>query len=175
MNNRKKIVVLSGGRSEESEVSKVSAAEIAAALRNSDFEVITLDPIAFDSYAEMILEINKIDPYIVFNGLHGSEGENGRLQALFDLHGIAYTGSGYRACALAMDKYVSSILASTLQIKTPQKIILFNEDSEALSDLADLKYPLVVKPNDSGVLICLPVKPPEDLTQFHVPHKVLCV
>ncbi|MGX8699585.1 MAG: D-alanine--D-alanine ligase, partial [bacterium] len=41
---------------------------------------------------------------LVFLGLHGADGEDGRLQALFDIYGIRYTGSGHLASALAMDK-----------------------------------------------------------------------
>ena len=40
---------------------------------------------------------------IVFMALHGENGENGKLQAAFDLYGIRYTGSGYLSSALAMD------------------------------------------------------------------------
>ena len=45
-----------------------------------------------------------------FLGLHGSVGENGQLQAAFDLHGIRYTGTGYAGSLLAMDKAISKEL-----------------------------------------------------------------
>ena len=41
---------------------------------------------------------------IVFMALHGENGENGKIQAAFDLFGIKYTGTGYLSSALAMDK-----------------------------------------------------------------------
>lgn len=44
---------------------------------------------------------------IVFMALHGENGENGKIQAAFDLFGIRYTGTGYLSSALAMDKEMS--------------------------------------------------------------------
>ena len=45
---------------------------------------------------------------IVYMGLHGAEGENGKVQAAFDVLGIKYTGSGYLGSAMAMDKGVAT-------------------------------------------------------------------
>ena len=44
---------------------------------------------------------------MVYMGLHGESGENGKLQALFDVAGVRYTGSGYLGSALAMHKWIS--------------------------------------------------------------------
>lgn len=54
-------------------------------------------------FGENILKLCEMAD-IVFLGLHGSNGEDGRLQATFDLMGIRYTGTGYLSSAMAMDK-----------------------------------------------------------------------
>jgi len=60
---------------------------------------------------------------VVFLALHGSIGENGQLQALFDLYNISYTGSSYIGCLLAMEKDISKKLMKENNILTPQWVI----------------------------------------------------
>ena len=60
-------------------------------------------------FGKNVLEICK-SADIVFNALHGDEGENGKLQAVFDLLNICYTGSGAQGCMLAMNKSLSKQL-----------------------------------------------------------------
>lgn len=78
---------------------------------------------------------------IVFMGLHGANGEDGRVQAVFDLHGIRYTGSNYLGAAISMDKALSKELFIRHNIPTPQGFGLHK--GEALP--ADISYPVVVK------------------------------
>ena len=59
------------------------------------------------------------DTDVVFIGLHGGQGEDGTLQALLDLTGVAYTGSGHLASALAMDKDLSKRLFREAGVRTP--------------------------------------------------------
>ncbi len=82
---------------------------------------------------------------MVFLALHGSCGEDGRVQAAFDLLGIPYTGSGYLGSAIAMDKDVAKRLVSEHGIRTPRWEILNyrREDIPLLS--ARLALPCVVK------------------------------
>ena len=65
---------------------------------------------------------------IVFLALHGENGENGKLQAAFDLLGIRYTGSGYLSSALAMDKSRAKQLFQMNRIPTPKGISLKKVD-----------------------------------------------
>ena len=82
---------------------------------------------------------------VVFIGLHGSIGENGQIQALFDVHAIPYTGSGYVGSLLAMDKCLSKQLMVMHEIPTaPYEII----DSE--NPTIKMKPPYVVKPANGG-------------------------
>ena len=61
---------------------------------------------------------------IVYMGLHGAEGENGKLQAAFDVLGIRYTGSGYLGSALAMDKGMAKKLFAAADIPTPEGFLV---------------------------------------------------
>lgn len=91
-----------------------------------------------------VLEICKAAD-IVFLALHGDEGENGKVQAMLDLHGIHYTGSGYLGSAIAMNKGLSKMLFRENGIPTPESITL-NVDDE----YRDLGFPCVVKPCSGG-------------------------
>lgn len=86
----------------------------------------------------------------VFMALHGENGENGKIQAVFDLFGIRYTGSGYLSSALAMDKGISKKLFEAAGIPTPHGISMKKE--EMISEFAHtgLTLPCVVKPCSGG-------------------------
>lgn len=87
---------------------------------------------------------------MVFLALHGQCGEDGRVQAAFDLLGIPYTGSGYLGSAIAMDKDLTKKLVAPLGVRTPAWDMLeYEEDS--IPDLTErLRLPCVIKPVDSG-------------------------
>jgi len=87
---------------------------------------------------------------VVFLGLHGACGEDGRVQAAFDLMGIPYTGAGCLGSAIAMDKDLTKRLAAPLGVATPKwELVKYTaEDIPALS--ARLDVPCVVKPAASG-------------------------
>ena len=87
---------------------------------------------------------------MVFMALHGENGEDGRIQAAFDLYGIKYTGTGYLSSALAMDKELSKRMFLTNHIPTPAGISMSKDN--CLSDFSKtgLKLPCVVKPCCGG-------------------------
>lgn len=83
---------------------------------------------------------------IVFLALHGGEGENGQIQAAFDLLGIKYTGSGYLGSALAMNKGITKSVLIQNKINTPKGEIFSSiEDAESWS-----YFPCFVKPCSGG-------------------------
>ena len=82
---------------------------------------------------------------IVFMALHGEHGENGKVQAAFDLLGIKYTGSGYFGSALAMDKGVSKLVFAANGIPTPLGIAMKKTEQKPFGETG-LKLPCVVKP-----------------------------
>ena len=87
---------------------------------------------------------------ITFLGLHGGEGENGKLQATFDLLGIRYTGPDSLGCAVAMDKGFTKQVFHQSGIDTPAGVCLHkNEENRGLSSLG-LTLPVVVKPCSGG-------------------------
>jgi D-alanine-D-alanine ligase len=129
-----KIAVLFGGTSEECDVSIASAAQIIPALRNLGHQVFAVDTasgrLGFEQERNLLsaavaplppsdAEIARVrggamalspaacdfrDADVVFLALHGGAGEDGRIQAVLDLAGMAYTGSNHIASAAAMDK-----------------------------------------------------------------------
>lgn len=98
---------------------------------------------------------------IVFLGLHGANGEDGRVQAAFDLMGIPYTGTGYLSSALAMDKSLSKQLFRAAGIPTPKGITAKNGQQ---IDPASVPYPCMVKTTCGGSSVgTYRVEKPEDL------------
>lgn len=88
---------------------------------------------------------------VTFLALHGAMGENGQLQALLDIYGIPYTGSGYLGSSLAMDKDVAKALLAAAGIRVPRGVRLNPQadlDIEAI--LAVTGLPAVVKPCSCG-------------------------
>lgn len=87
---------------------------------------------------------------IVFLGLHGEHGENGKVQAAFDLFGIKYTGTDYFSSALAMNKEVSKTLFRANGIPTPKGISMRREKRIEAFPGTGLTLPCVVKPCCGG-------------------------
>lgn len=102
---------------------------------------------------------------VVFIALHGSIGENGQLQAVFDSFGVRYTGTGYIGSLLAMDKDLSKKLMVTNGITTAGWK-LYHINGPAGCDFSDVSYPCVVKPCSCGSSIGVTiVENPDELEQ----------
>ena len=87
---------------------------------------------------------------ITFIGLHGGEGENGKLQATFDLLGIKYTGPNSLGCAAAMHKGIAKQIFLESGVPTPNGVCIHkNKNKKDLSSLG-LSLPVVVKPCSGG-------------------------
>lgn len=83
---------------------------------------------------------------VVFMALHGAEGENGKIQAYFDLMGIRYTGTTHVSSAIAMDKSIAKELFRQNGIPTPEGIHLKKQEC----DTKTVPFPLVVKCCNGG-------------------------
>ena len=71
---------------------------------------------------------------ITFMALHGSLGENGKLQSAFDILGIRYTGPNSLGCALSMDKGVTKEIFQAQGVPTPAGTHLFHKDKDCTLD-----------------------------------------
>lgn len=87
---------------------------------------------------------------MVFLALHGQNGENGKVQAAFDLLKIRYTGTGYIGSALSMDKGLSKIMLEAAHIPTPHGVTLFSDNYLTDIEAYTMKFPVVVKPCNGG-------------------------
>lgn len=87
---------------------------------------------------------------IVFMALHGENGENGKIQAAFDLFGIRYTGTGYLGSALAMNKGMAKQLFLKNGIPTPRGTSLKRGEDAAKIEDCGIHFPCVVKPCSGG-------------------------
>lgn len=87
---------------------------------------------------------------IVFMALHGENGENGKIQAAFDLFGIRYTGTGYLSSALAMNKGLAKQLFELNHIPTPKGCLVQCSDEKISVEQLGLRLPCVVKPCSGG-------------------------
>ena len=87
---------------------------------------------------------------IVFMALHGENGENGKIQAAFDLFGIRYTGSDYLSSAIAMNKETSKQFFLANGIPAPKGIFMTRDTREDDVTKLDLTLPCVVKPCCGG-------------------------
>ncbi|MBE6694437.1 MAG: D-alanine--D-alanine ligase [Ruminococcaceae bacterium] len=102
--------------------------------------------------ADGVLDICR-EADVVFNALHGDVGENGQLQALLDMEGIRYTGSGYVGSALAMDKDITKRLLSDARLPTPHGLALDMSEGidKAVSEIMTrVGFPCVIKPCSGG-------------------------
>lgn len=87
---------------------------------------------------------------IVFMALHGENGENGKLQAAFDLLGVKYTGSDYLSSAIAMNKGIAKQFMRANGIPTPQGMSMTRAARQDDPAKLPLRLPLVIKPCCGG-------------------------
>lgn len=86
----------------------------------------------------------------VFLALHGSCGEDGRVQAALELLGIPYTGSDHLGSAIAMDKDLTKRLVAPKGVRTPEWFSVCNDGHSVPKLAEEFPLPCVVKPNASG-------------------------
>lgn len=87
---------------------------------------------------------------VVFMALHGEDGEGGKVQAVFDLLGIRYTGSGPLGSAVAMDKGLSRKLFAADGVPTATGIVIKRSDERCQAEDNGVGLPCVVKPCCGG-------------------------
>lgn len=144
--NTPRVAVLSGGTSAEREISLRSGRGVHAALVAKGWNA---ELVEFDSYDGLPRRLAPSS--VVFNVLHGGEGEDGTVQVLLDLMGKLYVGSGPLASALAMDKVESRRTFQGKGLPVPDWRHCTGGDLGAFAPKAEeLGYPLVLKPRREG-------------------------
>jgi len=140
-----RIGVLGGGVSTERDISLISSHETCEALIKKGLDVVFIDILTKEE--NKVREfISSSDIDLAFIALHGEFGEDGRIQEILEELDIAYTGSGPKASALAMNKAHSKRIFKAKGIPTPNFTVLSKKEDIP----AEIKYPLVVKPCSSG-------------------------
>ncbi len=146
---KRRICLLFGGCSDEREISISSADAVYEALDKDKYEILRYD--ARDDLQKFINDIfaKKFD--LVFPILHGSFGEDGKLQGILDILNMPYVFSKTSASALAMDKHKSKLIASNVNLQVAPDIILKEGDNYSIKEIVDiLSLPIVIKPNEMG-------------------------
>ena len=138
------VAVLMGGWSAEREVSLVSGAAVAKALKKTGYRVTPID-VQRDMGSLMTRLYPR--PDAVFNALHGRYGEDGCVQGLLNILDIPYTHSGLLASALAMDKPMAKRLFAAAGIPVAEHKIVRRDDVVRGDVMA---RPYVVKPLNEG-------------------------
>lgn len=142
---RLRVGVLMGGPSAEQEVSMRSGQAILEALRRSGVDAV---PVKISSGVQAEEEILTAGIHCAFIALHGTFGEDGRVQALLGHLGLPYTGSRVKASQRAMDKVISRAIFRQAGLSVPRSACLNRGD--LLTSLNGLMPPLVVKPARQG-------------------------
>ena len=139
-----KVAVLMGGWSSERQVALWSGEAVHQALLSCG-----IDAHAVDLTPERLFALKSEGFDRAFNVLHGTGGEDGTVQAVLDLIGLPYTGSGVLASALAMDKLRTKRIWKSEGLPTPEwRVLRSNED--ALAAGTQLGFPYFVKPAAEG-------------------------
>jgi len=143
-----KVAVLMGGSSAEREVSLMSGGGVLKALQSKG-----VDAHAFDPAERDLVELKRDGFERAFIALHGRHGEDGTVQGALELLGIAYTGSGVMASAIAMDKVMTKRIFVAENLPTPRWQWLAPDQQARTQVLAVpdvLGLPLIVKPPREG-------------------------
>lgn len=156
-----RVAVLGGGRSSEHEVSLASAASVRAGLALAGHEVIRIDVDRDGRWrrdgAAVALEpghgLDGVD--VVFPALHGPYGEDGTVQGLLECIDVPYVGAGVLASALCMDKVMfKRLMAGAALPQVAYRAVEMeryrSESRVVLADLAELGFPVFVKPARLG-------------------------
>ena len=138
----KRIAILQGGISDESEISKLTATEVYNCLK--EIYDVSLINVTSDC-SKLILDLKKSNPQAIFNCLHGYFGEDGQIQSILNYLKIPYTHSGVLSSSIAMNKQVSKVFFNKFKINTPCGNYLNCLDYEK-----KINFPLVIKPNLGG-------------------------
>jgi D-alanine-D-alanine ligase len=148
-----RVAVVYGGRSGEHDISLLSAESVMAAMDPARYEI-TRYLIGKDgSWSPApILPDPEANPNIdvVFPVLHGTFGEDGTVQGLFELADLPYVGAGVLASALSMDKDVMKRVCRDRGLPVVEWLVLRRDEINAEAVAGELAFPIFVKPANLG-------------------------
>jgi D-alanine-D-alanine ligase len=163
---KKKIALVTGGYSGEAVISYRSANTIYNHLDKAMFDVYLVDVTAegwfYKQEDETRIPVNKNNFTIpvngddisfdaVFIGMHGTPGEDGKLQGYFDMLGLPYTSCNAAASALTFNKRYTTAVAGASGINVAKSMLFFKDQAQtAAAEAANLAFPVFVKPNNGG-------------------------
>lgn len=144
-----KIALLSGGLSEEREVSLNTGEKIFQALDKKKYEIFRYDPKTdLKKFIEDTLN-KKFE--LVFPALHGPYGEDGTLQGMLEMLQVSYVFSGCLASALAMNKFKTKKIVENFGVKVARDLVIQkNQEYDIERAVNYLRLPIVVKPVELG-------------------------
>ncbi len=152
---KKKILILGGGISGERSISLKTAKAVKNCIKKKyNCRIIEPDE-------NLSRNIDKFQPYVVFNALHGRFGEDGFIQTYLESKGLKYTHSGVLSSMMAMDKEISKKIFIKNKILTPKFLKIrtdLNKKKVIKLLKSKFKFPVVIKPinegSSLGVYIC---------------------
>jgi D-alanine-D-alanine ligase len=164
MEKRMNLGVIMGGYSQEREISLKSGAQVIRHVDATRFKVYAIDiskegwfcevdsnRVAIDrADFSVTLHGEKISFDLIFNAIHGTPGEDGILQAYFDLLGIKYTGSNSYISALSFNKKDLLSVTSDLGIPRAKHLSLNKGQTLSSEEIEHMGFPCFVKANRSG-------------------------
>lgn len=159
----KHVAVLMGGWVSERPVSLASGGACADALETAGYQVTRVD---VDRNISSVLQ--ELKPDVAFNALHGPFGEDGAIQGILEVLGIAYTHSGVMASALAMNKEKAKAVMKAAGVPVAKSLVVNRRDAARQHVM---EPPYVIKPinegSSFGVLIVREDQhyPPQELTR----------
>jgi D-alanine-D-alanine ligase len=163
----KKILIVLGGTSREREVSLDSGRACLKAIRSLGYNYDLFDPAKNN-----LIDLKRHKPDIIFNSLHGKDGEDGNIQSYFEYFKIPYTHSGVLSSMKCMDKIISKNIFIKNKLSTPRYFYIHNKNYNKKLLIKVLKskkinYPIVVKPSNEGSSIGVKIcKNNSDLIKF---------
>ncbi len=180
MSNRIKVAIISGGLSNERDVSIKTGQQIynnlsdeiyekrliemtedgkfllrngSNAIDECDNQDDTVQSLAIMDSQKGIAKNDLQEFDVVFLALHGKFGEDGKIQSILDILRIPYTGSGVLASSLGMNKMMATKFVSGMGVKIPRRILINKKcaiENVKVDILNQVGYPCIVKPNESG-------------------------
>jgi len=154
-----RISVLCGGDSPERDVSLDSGREVAEGLKAKGHSVELVD---LPSPEALFSFLAGDRPDLCFVALHGGWGEDGRLQAVLDMAGVPYTGSGPSGCAVAMDKTLSKGAFAAAGLDVPWGVAVHPGEGSSPVEALSRWGTLVVKPCCGGSTVATYIVSEED-------------